>query len=88
MNQKTLFDGLTIDPDQDNQRLGDQSHVVFDLMADGIWRTLRSIEDITGYPQASVSARLRDFRKEKFGGHKVERKRMDGGLFVYRLIKK
>ena len=57
-------------------------------MSDGNWRSLRAIENETGYPQASVSARLRDFRKAKFGGHTVERKRIEGGLFVYRLITK
>ena len=60
---------------------------VFDAMRDGQWRTLEAISMSTGAPQASVSARLRDFRKEKFGGHHVERRRMKelGGLFEYRL---
>jgi hypothetical protein len=31
-----------------------------------------------------VSARLRDFRKVRFGGHTVDRRR-DGRLYLYRL---
>jgi len=42
------------------------------------------------YDQASeggVSARLRDFRKEKFGSHTVNRRRKaGGGTFEYQLI--
>jgi len=38
-------------------------------------------------PEASVSARLRDLRKAKFGGYRVERQRVrEGrGLYHYRL---
>jgi hypothetical protein len=39
-------------------------------------------------PEGSVSARLRDLRKDKFGGFEVERKRdsIEKGLFLYRLV--
>jgi len=40
----------------------------------------------TSHPEASVSARLRDLRKEKFGGHVVERRAVKRGLFEYRVI--
>jgi hypothetical protein len=60
---------------------------VFDLMKDGQWRTLNSIANqIGGGSVAAISARLRDFRKDKFGAHTVERKNVEGGLFLYRLI--
>lgn len=71
------FDGETYDPEQDAARLGKQLLAVRDLMLDGIWRTLAEIERETGYPQASVSARLRDLRKEKFGGYVVKRRRSE-----------
>jgi predicted transcriptional regulator len=40
---------------------------VLDVMNPGEFRTLREIEKLTGHPQASVSARLRDLRKPEHG---------------------
>jgi biotin operon repressor len=79
------FDGVTYDPKRDHSRLHKQLTAVLEAMADGKWHTLARLSEQTGAPEASVSARIRDLRKEKFGGHKVERKRVDGGLFFYRL---
>lgn len=79
-------DGDTYEPAIDRARLGKQHREVFDLMSDGKARTLREIEDATRYPQSSISARLRDFRKRKFGGHQVDRtRRGDTGTYEYRL---
>jgi hypothetical protein len=81
------FDGQTFDPSRDASRLQKQLASVKALMlADGSWRTLGEIEQITGYPQASVSARLRDLRKPRFGSYVVERKSLGGGLNVYRVL--
>jgi len=82
------FDGRTYDPRFDYERLGKQAKAVFTVMRDRQWRTLREISNATGYPEASVSARLRDFRKPKFGGHVVEDRRRDEahrGVWEYRL---
>lgn len=81
------FDGATYHHTLDGKRLNKQYLDTFDLMRDGNWRTLSEIEAATGYPQASVSARLRDMRKAKFGGHAVNRRRSGmGGLFEYQLV--
>lgn len=83
------FDGATYDRERDHERLGAQALRVWSLMTDRQWRTLADIENATGDPQASVSARLRDFRKKRFGAHTIERRsRGDDtrGLFEYRLI--
>lgn len=83
------FDGGTYDPALDAERLGAQALRVWAVMADGEWRTLAEIEALCGDPQASISARLRDFRKPTFGAHVLERRRRgDGrrGLFEYRVI--
>ena len=70
------IDGATFDPKRDAKRLGAQLRSVFFLMRDGRWRTLQEICDETCYSStAAVSARLRDLRKERFGGHMVERRR-------------
>lgn len=81
-----LFDGPAYDPKLDDKRLTGQLKRVFDLMADGQWRTLRQIADQTGDPEASVSAQLRHLRKPRFGAHQVERRHVEGGLFEYQLI--
>ena len=82
-------DGQTYNPVLDKPRLNRQTREVYGLMADGRWRTLAEIERGTGYPQASISARLRDLRKEKFGGFCVERRsrhERERGLFEYRIV--
>lgn len=80
---KHEFDGKTYDHDRDGDRLNAQQRRVADVMKDGQWRTLQEISDLTGDPTASVSARLRDLRKERFGGHDVQRKYVSDGLWIY-----
>lgn len=79
-------DGATYEAPFDYTRLNRQARLVWEAMIDGRPRSLAEIAAITGQPEASVSARLRDFRKEKFGLHEVQRSRIDGGLFRYRLV--
>lgn len=83
-------DGATYRADLDRPRLGRQAQDVWNLMIDGEWRTLRGIADATGHPEASVSARLRDFRKVPWGGHEVEAERepslLGDGTWRYRLV--
>jgi hypothetical protein len=84
------FGGSTYIPEFDQDRLNHQSRLVYSLMIDGEWRTLEEISAGTGAPQASVSARLRDFRKNAFGSHKVLRRHRGEakrGLYEYRLVK-
>jgi hypothetical protein len=78
-------DGATFEPEQDGARLAEQHQRVAAVMRGGLWRTLAEIAERTGYPEASVSARLRDFRKPRFGGYLVERRSLGGGLFAYRI---
>lgn len=79
--------GETYVPEFDYARLNGQAKRVFDLMADGKWRTLREISEATGDPEASVSARLRDFRQDKYGHLTVLAKRMEGSsAWLARLV--
>jgi hypothetical protein len=80
------FSGETYDHEKDGQRLAAQLYKVKNLMKDGNWRSLFEISAEVQAPEASVSARLRDLRKPRFGSHTVERKRVGKGLFMYRLI--
>ncbi len=80
------LDGATFDPAVDGPRLGRQLATAFAVMSDGHWRTLRQIAEAVGCSETSASARLRDFRKPRFGGHQVDRHRAAGGVWLYRLI--
>lgn len=78
--------GGTYNAPLDESRLNAQARRVWRFMADGDWYPLAAVSAATGAPEASVSARLRDFRKPEFGGHTVERRRREGGQYEYRLL--
>lgn len=83
------FDGETYEEEHDEERLSKQIIRVRSLMLDGQWRTLAEISAQTGDPQASISARLRDLRKVKFGSYIVNRRRRGlakKGLHEYQLL--
>lgn len=89
-DMRPRFDGDTFEPDLDGDRLAKQLARVLEIMSDGAWRTLGELGAQAQAPQASVSARLRDLRKKKFGGHLVERRRRgeaERGIFEYRLAR-
>lgn len=69
--------GDTYEPRRDKARLNRQYLRVWTLMSDGKARTLREIEDATGDPQASISARLREIGVEK-------KRKGDSGTWEYR----
>lgn len=83
--QADLFDGRTYSAPRDESRLFAQLEDVLSVMRDGEWHTLDAISAATGHPQASVSARLRDLRKPRWGSHTVERAYVERGLFKYRM---
>lgn len=89
------FGGETFVPAFDAERLTGQYKRVWDVMKDGRWMTLAEIKAAVIFnfdhhdSEAAISARLRDFRKKRFGGHRVERRRRGSaknGLFEYSLI--
>lgn len=86
------FDGATYEAAKDADRLTGQLGHVFDLMRDGKWRDVSAIKNRCSivaskcYSEAAISARLRDLRKENFGSHTVEHRRVAGGLWEYRLL--
>lgn len=82
------FGGSTL-TQRDIPRLSGQLGNVYEIMSDGAYRTLDQIvTEIKGrfgkvVTSQSVSARLRDLRKTKFGGYKVLRESVGAGLFKY-----
>jgi len=83
--QGQKFDGATYDHTRDSMRLGSQLERVYSYMKDEKWHSLNAIAKACDAPHASVSARLRDLRKPKFGSHKLHRKLAGKGLYLYRL---
>lgn len=89
----THFDGATYDATKDCARLTGQLGRVYHCLQSGTWWTLAELSvqcarlrtDGHWDSDAALSARIRDLRKPKFGGHTVEAKRIAGGLWVYRL---
>lgn len=82
----SLFDG---DGDGEgpakDTRLKKQIVRVYEAMNDHTWWTLDQLYHQTGAPEASVSARIRDLRKERFGGFQIEH-RNTGPQHEYRLV--
>ena len=77
--------GKTIEP-CDIPRLSLQQMAVWLTVQPGEWLALNRIARLSGAPEASASARLRDLRHL---GFKVERKRVKegGGLWLYRVTR-
>lgn len=83
------FDGSDYNPDLDDKRLTGQIKDIYNLMVDGVWRTLGEIEAAVKHPQASISAQLRHLRKKRFGKNTVNKRRRGDetqGLFEYQLL--
>lgn len=56
---------------------------VFELMQDGVARTLDEVANALGISEGSAGARIRDLRKPRFGGHTVNRAKLDTSKNVY-----
>jgi len=82
-----LFDGETYLKERDGERMASQLERVRALMSDGHWRDLETIRIRCGGTTASVSARIRDLRKTRFGACNVERRHVAEGWWEYRLVR-
>jgi hypothetical protein len=82
------FDGETFDRKRDGARLAAQLGRVRVALEDGEWHTLAELSVRTDAPEASVSARLRDLRKPRFGARTVERRYVGDGEWEYRMLPK
>lgn len=81
------FDGPSYDAKRDRERLQRQLRAVWFVMRDCQWHSLAEIGARVGAPTASVSARVRDLRKDKFGAHViVKRRRAASSEWEYRLL--
>lgn len=86
--KESVFDG---DGDGEgaakDYRLKKQLERVFAALAGEKWVTLEMVAAVSDAPEASVSARLRDLRKARFGGFVIEQRLTPTeGLHEYRLL--
>jgi hypothetical protein len=79
-------DGATFDSERDGSRLNRQMRDVWAHMSTGKPYTLDELARLTNHPEASISARIRDLRKAKHGGHTVERWHLGQGVWIYQLV--
>jgi hypothetical protein len=86
------FHGATYSPEHDQIRLTAQHARVMAVMRDEQWHTVRELQERYGIPgtDSAITARLRDFRKETYGSHKMESRRRPGkessGVWEYRVL--
>lgn len=80
-----MFNGTTYQAEFDFQRLTRQLDRVAHVLRGGEWHTLRTMARCSGGSEAGVSARLRDLRKPEHGDFDIERVRVVGGLWHYRV---
>jgi hypothetical protein len=86
------FKGSDYQPQHDEKRLTKQLDVIRDVALSaaecGTWLTLREFSQLTHFGEASISAQLRNLRKQEYGGFVLD-KRPRGdcvyGLWEYRL---
>lgn len=82
------FSGADYEPSRDKKRLTGQLEAIWNLMRDGVWRSVDEVHEQTGkrFPHNSIQAQLRNLRKPSFGSHDVRRRRREGtNLTEYRL---
>jgi hypothetical protein len=88
-DQPSMFDGLA---DQEgaakDQRLLSQLARVYEAMSDGRYHTLAELSELTDAPEPSISARIRDLRKPRFGGYAIQHhvRGTNKTKHVYRLV--
>ena len=80
-----MFNGPHLEA-TDHERLATALQRVRAYLADGSWRTLAEIAAACGCSEAGASARLRDLRKSRFGGHAVGARRRTQGLWEYQVL--
>lgn len=86
MSEPSLFDGRDDgEGPRKDRRLRSQLVRVYESMLYRQWMTLKELAEETGDPEGSISARIRDLRKDRFGGFTVEQKPGSGGTHYYRL---
>lgn len=89
MTAHAPFGGNTFQAEFDLERLTSALDRVRALMRDHRWYSLAELAAACQCSEAGASARLRDCRKPRHGGHIIERRRRGDptrGVFEYRMV--
>lgn len=70
----------------DRKRRATQRAGVMRALNRGRWLSLKDFQGVKG-SDSGISARIRDARKPKFGGHKIVCRRDEGGVYRYKLVR-
>ena len=63
-----------------------REELVFEVLSDGKWHTLKELADQTGYPEASVSCSIRTLRKPDYGNFTVVKEYdSTNRVYIYRI---
>lgn len=87
-----MFDGNTYDTARDFKRLSGQLEAVAHVLSNHEWTPLPELVAkvrmrVGGHvTDSGVTARVRDLRKVKFGGHIIAARSKGGGVWEYRLV--
>jgi hypothetical protein len=70
-----------------SKNLHSKMKIVYREMSDQQWRTLKEISKLTGYESLTgLSAAIRALRKPEFGSHVIEKRKLEGCEYEYRLV--
>ena len=83
--QPTLFDGPTYNEPRDKTRLKRQLDSVRSCLLSGGWWTLAQLSGKAHGSTQSVSARVRDLKKLKFGAYTIDKRHVGDGVWEYRM---
>lgn len=59
---------------------------VLQILQLGSWVTLYYMASLIGASDAGISARVRDLRKSKHGGHTIIKRKISKSTYQYRLV--
>jgi hypothetical protein len=82
---RIAFDGQSARP-IDTPRLAGQMLAVYRLMENGEYWTLSDLAGKVGGLETSISSRIRDMRKARWGSRKIETRYIGNGVRQYRLV--
>jgi DNA-binding Lrp family transcriptional regulator len=85
MDDMVSFDGEDMDQERDGERLNRQMNIIRERMENAGWLSVQQLSNELGFPATSVSAQIRNLRKDKFGGRYVERRYQGNGLYQFKL---
>jgi hypothetical protein len=71
----------------DRKRLKSQRSGVWNILRDHRWHPLTIFKQKVKGSDSSITARIRDARKKKYGGHIIQCARDAAGVYRYRLVR-